>query len=737
MEIARNARHWCKNGRVALGFVLLSVLVPRVAAGQLVAPDATERGPLATTSAEYRFPAAVDPDVLDATPPRAVEIWARMYRPVDLSDGPFPMVIILHGNHATCGFGSNPRVDDRIDYTTTGTCPDGWVVVPNHMGYGYVADRLASWGYIVVSINANRGITAGAGLPGDAGLNLARGRLILRHLQRLSEWNSFGNTPPSLGVELRGKLDFASVGLLGHSRGGEGVRAAYNLYRDAGSPWPARIPDPVNIQGIFEIGAVDGQTARVLNADGTIWNALLPMCDGDVSNLQGVRPFDRMIRVFDEQATQKSTYTVWGANHNFYNSEWQVSDSAGCLFHPALFPFDIGSPEQRLSGLAPMMAFFRGNVGPFADPTFNLNFNPLFGLPPVVTDITRVDRRFTASPNTSITGVFEDFERPTGINTYGVPNEANIVTITHGLVPRHDVNAQRAGAISWTAPGSDVYFQSNWTLPGEGVDVSGFQTLDVRVSRQHNPALNPNPNVPTDFWIQLVSADGTRSEPVLSSTYVDLRGPVGGAFAGNLHPILQTARIPLGDFGDTDLTLVRGVRLTFDSTPTGAIFVANIRLSTLLGSGADSDGTRSGIQTESSAPPEPPAGNVEAANSRSEQNVGNDRTVVVHNLGNVIRSIRTVASADSLKGQPGIEIELFSDSAFPVRDELLVLRIDDQDFVLGRYLAGETGTVIFALTHDEFDKTTTGDRVTIQYGRGVAPEEWDFGTLDKSILDQP
>ena len=27
------------------------------------------------------------------------------------------------------------------------------------MGYAYIAERLASWGYYAVSINANRGIT--------------------------------------------------------------------------------------------------------------------------------------------------------------------------------------------------------------------------------------------------------------------------------------------------------------------------------------------------------------------------------------------------------------------------------------------------------------------------------------------------------------------------------------------------------------------------------------------------
>jgi hypothetical protein len=313
------------------------VIVPAVVQGQ-TAPDATGVGPLATTSSEYKLPAAIDPDVSTEL---ATELWARVYRPVNLSGAPFPLLIFLHGNHATRGRfeGAGPgRFDINVQYTFTGTCPDGYVVVPSHEGYAYLAEQLASWGYIVVSINANRGINAAPGTPDDRGNNLRRGRLILKHLQRLSEWNAGGGTPASLGFDLHGKLDLAHVGMLGHSRGGEGVRAAYNLYRDPGSPWPARI-GPLGFDGIFEIGPVDGQTSRILNADGVPWNVLLPMCDGDVFNLQGVRPFDRMMLIRTETLpTPKSTFTVWGTNHNFYNTEWQLSDSPGCLGHKRLFP---------------------------------------------------------------------------------------------------------------------------------------------------------------------------------------------------------------------------------------------------------------------------------------------------------------------------------------------------------------------------------------------------------------
>ncbi len=195
-----------------------------------VAPDATllTGGPI--TVSEYKLPAAID-SVLSTT--LATELWARVYRPANLGSSPHALLVFLHGNHATCGrlAGPGEHYDINVQYTFTGTCPAGFIPVPSHAGYSYFAERLAGLGYIVVSINANRGVNAAPGVTGDRGLNLRRGRLVLRHLQQLSRWNSGADTPPGELSDLVGKIDFSHVGLLGHSRGGEGMRAAYNFYQ--------------------------------------------------------------------------------------------------------------------------------------------------------------------------------------------------------------------------------------------------------------------------------------------------------------------------------------------------------------------------------------------------------------------------------------------------------------------------------------------------------------------------
>jgi hypothetical protein len=687
-----------------------------------VAPDATLLSGSPITISEYKLPPAIDAVVSPTLP---VELWARVYRPASLGSSRHALLLFLHGNHATCGRLSGPgeHFDINVQYTFTGTCPVGYIPVPSHAGYGYLAERLASLGYIVVSINANRGINAAPGILGDRGLNLQRGRLVLRHLEQLSRWNSGLDSPPAQLADLVETLDLSHVGLLGHSRGGEGMRAAYNFYQSdpAGTDWQSLI-GPVTFEGIFEIGPVDGQTALTLNALGTAWNVLLPMCDGDVFNLQGVKPFDRMLRVNSESPVrQKSTYTVWGTNHNFYNTEWQLSDSPGCFANRRLFGNLIGSVEERTTGIASVVAFFVANVGAAKLPEYNRNFNPQFELPASVAGITRVDRGYTDSPDSSLTTVFDDFTAATGFNSHGPANTASNVSVVHGHVANHDPLQQFAALVSWNGPGSNTFFQDNWTNPSNGIDASSYGTLDFRVSRQ---CADPTDllcnkqsnwfNFETNFSIRLVGADGTLSSPVQLSNYLSLTGPVGSlvfGFGTAGHPILQTARIPLTAFGSSAVVSnLRGVRFTFDDTRRDEIYIANIQLSKMNGLVAAPTSLLSLLPTS-------------------------DTLIDSSNNGNDVNKIKSIRSVQSAVQGSVVEFELTSNREFLPQGEMLVLRIGSQDFSLSRYPnTGETNTLIFSVTAEEFARISQGDSVRVQYGNGPSYNAWNFGKVDKTML---
>lgn len=97
----------------------------------------------------------------------------------------------------------------------------------SYQGYDYLSEELASHGYVVVSIHGGKNNSMG-----DAN-GQSRAQLILGTLDRLRQIDKSGQInsdgKPGLLDPLQGKLDFTRVGIMGHSRGGQGVSMAIKL----------------------------------------------------------------------------------------------------------------------------------------------------------------------------------------------------------------------------------------------------------------------------------------------------------------------------------------------------------------------------------------------------------------------------------------------------------------------------------------------------------------------------
>ncbi|SHM77231.1 hypothetical protein SAMN05216593_10373 [Pseudomonas asturiensis] len=275
---------------------------PRSSTG-LMAPDPVSSGRYGVVRQDYDYgDEALTLPGIDAR----VELRAAVYLPDTETPTPHPVVVFLHGRHHPC-------------LGNTGSTGYSWPckadehACPNHEGYDTIALALASQGYAVVSISAN-GI-----YPVDANGAIAlgstlRGHLVLAHLELLARANK--GEYPQLS-QLSGRLDLNNIGLVGHSRGGEGIARAITLNRLLDKGFGLRAALFMGSTAREGIAIPDVHTATVL-----------PFLDGDVLDLTGQGFSDLSRYAFDDDVLH-STVLMLGANHNYFNHVWSPGFQAG------------------------------------------------------------------------------------------------------------------------------------------------------------------------------------------------------------------------------------------------------------------------------------------------------------------------------------------------------------------------------------------------------------------------
>lgn len=547
-------------------------------------PDPGTPGPLTVTREEYNFGnAAFQPTDL----PGPVELLASIHYPANLPGGPYPVILFLHGRHVTCFVGGSTLL--QWPCTAKNSQP-----IPSYRGYDYVSEVLASHGYVVVSVSAN-GVNAADNATFDLGA-LARAELLQRHLDILRNFNTTGGAP--FGSKFVGKFDLTRVGTMGHSRGGEGVVRHHVLNKALGAPY--------GIKAVFPLAPVDFNRFVVNNA---ALNVLLPYCDGDVTDLQGVHFFDdARYNVSGDQAP-KHYELVMGANHNFYNTVWSPSSS----FPGALndwFAFVPGGrsdsqcgngrnnqklteAQQRGTGLAYMTAFFRAYVGgetqfiPIltgaAPPPASAQTSNIFVSyhapddPALRLDVNRLLNNTNLTVNTLGGAVAQTALTPFDLCggedpqplacLPGQPNARQPHTSPSARSDARGLSQLRTG---WTNMTGNYLNE----LPAAPGNVSGFQALQFRVSVNFADLRNLE-GLAQDFRVVLTDSSGATSSVRVSDFSPALFFPPGSV--GPVPKIvLNTARVPLTAFGGVNLNSIRSVHFTFDERFQGAVLIADI-----------------------------------------------------------------------------------------------------------------------------------------------------------------
>jgi hypothetical protein len=550
--------------------------------------DPGAAGALAVTVAEYTFG-----DTAFNTPalPGPVEVTGRVFYPSSLAGGPYPLLLFLHGRHATCYIGDEHGGTAFLQWP----CTSPTVPIPSYRGYDYVASVLASHGYIVVSIGAN-GVNARDNQVFDLGAQ-ARADLIQHHLDLWNTFNTSGGAP--FGSTFIGKVDLTRVGTMGHSRGGEGVVRHYLHNASLGSPY--------GIKAVFPLAPVDFNRPVINNVPLSV---LLPYCDGDVADLQGVHFFDDARYNAPGDTAPKHTVLVMGANHNFYNTMWTPD-----IFRPGsaddwktFVPGGASDPhcgegsrserltpeQQRGTLLAYMGAFFRTYVGgesqfvPMltgdapAPPSAQTNDLFVSYHPPDDPALRRDVNRLLAVANLS-TNTLGGAVSQSGITPYELCGGET-------PQPRHCLPGERTSRQPHTSVSARSQatrglsqLQAGWTSITASFDnlvplgfgnVTSFTAVQFRASVNFTDARNAA-GVPQDLTVTLTDRTNQSATVRVSDVSGALFYPPGEL----IHVpkvFLNTIRVPLSAFSGIDLTDVASVRLDFDRRTTGALLIADL-----------------------------------------------------------------------------------------------------------------------------------------------------------------
>ena len=493
--------------------------------------------------------------------------------------GPFPLVLIVHGNHDMAEF-SDP-------------------------GYAYLGELLASRGFILASVDEN---FLNSGLFHDPPKQQAvRGWLLLEHLRLWRAWNQTASNP------FHGKVDMARIALMGHSRGGEAAAtaAAFNHMKYCPEDANIRFDYGFAIQSVVAIAPADGQykpAGQHRWIEDVSYLTLQGAHDADVSSFMGSRQWEH-VRYTKPGPWFKAEIYAYRANHGQFNTVWGRMDTDEPLsWLLNLKPLMPGEEQRRIS---------KTYIAAFLDATLKdrREYLPLF-------EDWRVARAWL--PDTLYINRYQDAAY---VPLASFTEDADITTATApgGRIAGENLSVWREGRIPWRDGDRDyngVFLGWNrakgapaaayaitlpegaaakWQLgPGSTVELS-VAALDEDAplpgkkkdekDKEPDKSKNKERESP-DFTIELVTADGVVATapvsrfaavpPPLKEKFTKLDPIEGFAYEKDWEPVFQTVRVPLAAFKSAGGAMpfnpgkLTTVRLKFDRTAMSVICISGV-----------------------------------------------------------------------------------------------------------------------------------------------------------------
>jgi dienelactone hydrolase len=498
--------------------------------------------------------------------------------------GPFPLVLIVHGNHGMAQF-SDP-------------------------GYAYLGNLMASRGFIFASIDEN---FLNSGLYYDPPKQQpVRGWMLLEHLKTWHKWNKTAGNP------FYQKIDVENVALMGHSRGGEAVATAVLFNKLAYYPDDATIQFHYGfpIKAIVAIAPVDGQykpAGQWRWIQDVNYFTIHGSNDGDVSSFQGSRQWDHL-RFSGHGDYFKSELYVYRANHGQFNTSWGRTDHGA----PGNWFLNLRSlldgDGQRQIAKVYLSAFLEATLHNRRE------YIPLFQDYRKVRDWvprTLYVNRYLDNSSKIVSDFSEDADVTTTTVPGGILQQKNLTLWHEGKIPYRngdrDYNGvflgwNRTHATNSPVPPAASYsidlpatLASDWKLSRQSV-----LTMSIAVTDETAPSADKklkkknleqedgdDKPEPTDFTIILETQDGATVKlplsqfnlllPPLKVKLTKLDYLDKAMYKEESEPVFQSIAVPLMAFAKQDARFdpakLKTVRLLFDRTPSRVIIVSAIGFS--------------------------------------------------------------------------------------------------------------------------------------------------------------
>jgi len=371
----------------------------------------------------------------------------------------------------------------------------------------------------------------------------------------------------------------------------------YVLNNDLGAPY--------GIKAVFPLAPVDFNRFVVNNA---ALNVMLPYCDGDVADLQGVHFYDDARYNVPGDNSPKHYELVMGANHNFFNTIWSPGTSPfpgaandWLAFVPGGHSDShcgSGSTNQRLTeaqqrgtGLAYMTAFFRAYVGgetqfiplltgdappPPSAQTSNL-FVSYHAPANVRFDVNRLLNDANLTTNTLGGAATQTALSPYELCGGDAPQPQRCIPEANNAQQPHTTPSARSplrGLSQLKTGWNDLTGNYRNNIPAALGNVSGFQAVQFRVSVNFADARNLA-GLASDFRVVLTDASGASASVRVSDVSNALYFPPGEV---TVVPkvVLNTVRVPLSAFSGVNLNAVRSVQFTFNERLQGGVLITDV-----------------------------------------------------------------------------------------------------------------------------------------------------------------